>query len=227
MPIASDNAVVCDQLTRFTRPTHFQTWDAAALCTALLRMHCFFFIVIRSASFQPSTNSAAIGLTISTGLSAFVSTWNRFHAPSTPDCRASDSLIMPVTLTHSKGLPLRHHPSLTDRNGLFLRAVIPWRDHVGFAQGCMGAQTTTTAHQPPRHAACTQPRLLTSPLVPITTGRYRDCALRLTSMVAIGRPLQGCHRHLASNTLVHPHDPRFTSVTADRQGFGPIIAREL
>ncbi|KAJ4993798.1 hypothetical protein SVAN01_00852 [Stagonosporopsis vannaccii] len=140
---------------------------------------------------------------------------------------ASNSFTAPVTLTHSKGLLHRHHPSLADRSGLFLRAVIPWRGYVDFAQGCMHAQTNTTAHQPPRLAACTQPRLLTSPLVPMTTGRYRDCALRLTSMVTIGRPLQGSWPRFALNMLAYPHDPRFTTVTADRQGFDPIIAREL
>lgn len=55
-------------------------------------------------------------------------------------------------------------------------------------------------------------------LLPITSACYRHCAAWLTSNVAIGSPLQGRCRRFASNTLAHPHDPRFTAVTTDRQG---------
>lgn len=55
-------------------------------------------------------------------------------------------------------------------------------------------------------------------LLPITSGCYRHRAAWLTSNVAIGRPLQGSCRRFAGNTLAYPHDPRFTTVTADRQG---------
>jgi hypothetical protein len=55
-------------------------------------------------------------------------------------------------------------------------------------------------------------------LLPITSGCYRHRAAWLTSNVAIGRPLQGSCGRFALNTLAHPRDPRFTTVTADRQG---------
>lgn len=125
----------------------------------------------RTRSFWPCTNTAATRRTISTDIASFVLHVEiLFHPPSTPECRASNSCTRSVTLTHSKGLPHRHPPSLTDWSSLFLRAVIPWRARLDFVQGCMHAQTITTAYQPPRLAACTQPRLLTSPLVPITIG---------------------------------------------------------
>ena len=147
-----------------------------------------------------------------------------FQAPSTPNCRTSNSFNVRVTPKYHKGLSHRHHPSLTDGCGLFLRAVIPWPDS---GNSDRDSCTLRPNDRPPTTPPC---QMYSAPAaylpfswpcrehLPITSGRYRDCAARLISTVTIGRPLQGSRRRLASNMLAHPQDPRFTTVTADRQG---------
>ena len=147
-----------------------------------------------------------------------------FQAPSTPRCRASNSFNIRVRPKDAKGSPQCYHPSLTDGCGLFLRAVLPWRDS---GQSDRDSCTLRPNDRPPTTPPC---QMYSAPAaylplscpcrehLPITSGRYRHCAARLTSIVTIGRPLRGCCRRLAANTLAHPHDPRFTTVTADLQG---------
>lgn len=94
--------------------------------------------------------------------------------------------------------------------------------------GMHARPANATAHQPPHHARCTPPRLLTcrscsfaAKHFPIASDTCRHCATWLTLSVTIGSVIQGCCRRFASNMLAHPHDPRFTAQTADRQGMIP------
>lgn len=64
--------------------------------------------------------------------------------------------------------------------------------------GMHARPANATAHQPPHHARCTQPRLLTclsrgrtAKHFPIASARCRHCASWLTLIVTIGSPLQG------------------------------------
>ncbi len=118
--------------------------------------------------------------------------------------RSLDSRLPDVKQLHHTSYAQKHKGLTTSSSSLvdrWLQSISAcchtWRDGVDLVQGC---DARSTAHQPPRLAKCTQPRLLTClsrawPChrhLPITTGPYRDCTLWLIAIVTIGRPLQGC-----------------------------------
>lgn len=153
-------------------------------------------------SLRPITNiakSQAIEDTISTDLSSFVSTWR--SVSTSLDSRLLD--FRPFHCTRcTKILPglTTSSSSLVDRQ---LRSILTHSHTLAlFCQlraGMHARPANVTAHQPPHHAHCAQPRLLTclsrgraARPTPITKDVCRHCASWLTSTVTIGNLLQGC-----------------------------------
>ena len=167
---ASNNATMCDVLTRCTRPSHYFRLMHHQACAPSVPSVTFLIHASLRRGRACHRDLAFCQLLHRTGHRQMRSAptfplcsprGSPFHGP---EGRAPASFIVRVAPTSPKGLPNRHRPSLTDRGCLFLRAVILWVV-LSTRTGMPARPANATAHQPPRHARCTQPRLFT----------YRTC----------------------------------------------------